>query len=138
MWHVKQLVFHGAVIIFIGFLCGAPLGSAIVRKKPEETVRAWRVAHSSLVAGGILLLAVAGVLDRLMMDAWSMAVMVCAFIAGSYAFVVTLPLAALCGHRGLAPAAPFLNRVLYAGNMAGALGLLVGGVLLVWGAYNGL
>jgi len=138
MWHVKQLVFHGAVILFIGFLCGAPLGSAIVRKKSEETVRAWRVAHTSLVAGGMLLLVVAGIVDRLWMDAWSMIAMVCTLVVGGYAFVVSLPLAAWSGHRGLSSAPPVLNRVVYAGNMLGALALLVGGALLVWGAYNGL
>jgi hypothetical protein len=138
MWHVKQLVFHGAVILLIGFLCGAPLGSAIVRKKPEETIRAWRVAHTSLVAGGMLLLVVAAIVDRLWMDAWSMVAMVCAFVAGGYAFVISLPLAAWSGYRGLAPAAPALNRVIYAGNVLGTLALLVGAVLLAWGAYSGL
>lgn len=138
MWHVKQLVLHGAVILLIGLLCGAPLGSAIVRRKSEETVRAWRVAHTSLVAGGMLLLVVAATVNRLMMDLWSMLAMVCAFIAGGYAFALSLPLAAWSGHRGLVPAAPFLNRVIYLANMAGALGLLVGGALLVWGAYSGL
>jgi len=48
MWHAKQLIFHGGVILLAGLLCGAPLGSAVVRRKSEETVRAWRVAHSSL------------------------------------------------------------------------------------------
>jgi hypothetical protein len=138
MWHVKQLVFHGAVILFIGFLCGAPLGSAIVRKKPEETVRAWRVAHTSLVAGGMLLLIVAGIVDRLRMDAWSMIAMVCAFVAGGYAFVISLPLAAWSARRGLTPTAPMANRVVYVGNVFGALALLAGGALLVSGAYAAL
>jgi len=138
MWHVKQLVFHGAVILFIGFLCGAPLGSAIVRKKPEETVRAWRVAHTSLVAGGMLLLVVAAIIDRLMMGAWSMVAMVSALVSGGYAFVISLPLAAWSGQRGLTPSAPITNRVIYAGNLFGALALLVGGVLLVSGAYAAL
>lgn len=138
MWHVKQLVLHGAVVLLIGFLCGAPLGSAIVRKKPEDAIRAWRVAHTSLVAGGMLLLVVAGIVDRLMLDAWSMIAMVCAFVVGTYAFVISLPLAAWSGHRGLTRAAPLLNRVIYAGNLFGALALLVGGVLLVAGACAAL
>jgi hypothetical protein len=45
--YTTQLIFHGAVILLVGLLCGAPLGSAVVRGKPEETVRAWRVAHSN-------------------------------------------------------------------------------------------
>ena len=136
--HVKYLVLHGAVILLIGFLCGAPLGSAIVRKKSEETIRAWRVAHTSLVGGGMLLLLLAATVNRLMMDLWSMVAMVGAFVVGSYAFVLSLPLAAWSGQRGLSAAAPFLNRVIYALNMLGALALLAGGVLLVMGAYETL
>src|SRR4051812_424474 len=52
MWQTKQLLFHGAVVLLIGFACGAPMGRSIVRGRPEAVVRAWRVAHSSLVAGG--------------------------------------------------------------------------------------
>src|SRR5207248_1591905 len=61
MWFTKQLVLHGGIVLLIGLLCGAPLGSAVVRGKGEEAVRAWRVAHTSLVTGGILLLAVAAI-----------------------------------------------------------------------------
>jgi hypothetical protein len=138
VWHVKHLVFHGAVILLIGFLCGAPLGRAIVRKKPEETVRAWRVAHTSLVGGGMLLLVLAATVSRLMMDLWSMVAMVAAFVVGGYAFVVSLPLSAWSGQRGLSAAAPVLNRVVYAFNVVGVLALLAGGALLVMGAYEAL
>ena len=138
MWHAKQLIFHGSVILLVGLLCGAPLGSAVVREKPEETVRAWRVAHSSLLMGGILLLVVASIIGQLQLSAWALAVMVWAFIAASYGFAVILPLGAHYGHRGLKSEPPFLNHVLYVGNTVGALGLLIGAVLLLWGACAAL
>ena len=138
MWLTKQLIFHGSVILLAGLLCGAPLGSAVVRGKSEEMVRAWRVAHSSLMMGGILLLALAGVLVHLQLSASALALLVWAFIASSYAFAVVLPLGAYYGHRGLTAKPPFLNRVIYFGNMTGAIGLLVGTIVLLWGAYAGL
>ena len=138
MWHTKQLIFHGSVILLIGFLCGAPLGSAVVRGKSEETVRAWRVAHSSLVSGGILLLVVASIIAQLQLSAWATALMVWVFVLASYGFAVVLPLGAYYGHRGLKSEPPFLNRVVYFGNTVGALGLLVGAIVLVWGAYSAL
>lgn len=88
MGYTKQLILHGGVILLVGLLCGAPLGSAVVRGKPEETIRAWRVAHSSLVMGGILLLALAGIVAQL--------------------------------------------------HTIGAVGLLVGTIVLLWGAYAAL
>jgi len=138
MWHTKQLIFHGGLILLVGLLCGAPLGSAVVRDKPEGTVRAWRVAHSSLVIGGVMLLALAGIVSQLQLNAFALALLVWAFVASSYGFAVVLPLAALYGHRGLTSAPPFMNRLIYLGNMLGAGGMLVGTVVLLWGAYGAL
>lgn len=137
MWHAKQLILHGTVVLLIGFLCGAPLGSASARGK-EEIARAWRVAHSSLIAGGVLLLALAGVISHLTLSPWALASLVWSFVASSYVFAVVLPVAARYGHRGLTSAPPFLNRLIYMGNMAGASGLLLGVVVLLWGAYAAL
>lgn len=134
----NALTFHGAVILFIGLLCGAPLGSAAVRGKSEEKVRAWRVAHSSLIMGGILLLAIAGIAAQVRLSAFASSVLVWALVASSYGFAVVLPLAAHYGHRGLSFAPPLLNRAIYCGNLAGAGGLLVGTALLLWGAYRAL
>lgn len=138
MWHAKQLIFHGSVILLAGLLCGAPLGSAVVRRKSEETIRAWRVAHSSLVMGGVLLLALGGVVSRLHLSAFALALLVWAFVASSYVFAVVLPLAAYCGHRGLSSTPPLMNRVLYFGNIVGAAGMLVGTLVLLWGSYRAL
>ena len=137
MWHVKQLIFHGAVVLLVGFLCGAPLGSAAARGD-EEAARAWSVAHSSLVSGGVLLLALAGVASHLQLSALGMAWLVWTFVVSSYAFAVVLPLAARYGHRGLTSAPPLLNRIIYLGNMAGAAGLLLGVAIFLWGAYGAL
>ncbi len=137
MWHTKQLILHGAVIILVGFLCGAPLGRATARGK-EEAARAWRVAHSSLVSGGVLLLAIAGVIAHLQLSAFALGLLVWSFVASTYVFAVVLPLAAHYGHRGLTSAPPLLNRLIYVGNMAGAGGLLLGVVVLLWGAYAAL
>lgn len=43
-----QLTLHGAIVLLIGLLTGIPYGHAITRKPDENTVRAWRVAHSGL------------------------------------------------------------------------------------------
>jgi hypothetical protein len=137
MWHANQLIFHGAVILLVGFLCGAPLGSAAVRGK-EEAVRAWRVAHSSLIMGGVLLLALASVVSHLQLSTFGLTLLVWAFVASSYVFAIVLPLAARYGHRGLTSAPPYLNRIIYMGNMVGAGGLLLGALVFLWGAYGAL
>jgi len=138
MWQAKQLVLHGAVILLIGFACGAPMGRSIVRGRPEATVRAWRVAHSSLVAGGIMSLAIACVVTYLQLSDWALSLLAVAFIGSSYAFAVALPLGAHFGFRGLTNEPPLLNRIVYVGNILGVVGFFVGALVLVWGAYAGL
>jgi hypothetical protein len=137
MWQ-KHLILHGAVILLIGFACGTPMGRSIVRRKSEDTVRAWRVAHSSLVMGGILLLALAGVVEHLRLGNWALVLLAVSFIGSSYAFAISLPLGAHYGFRGLTSAPPLLNRVVYSGNLLGSIGFFIGALLLVWGAYAGL
>ena len=138
MWHTKQLILHGSIVLLVGFLSGAGLGSAVVKGKSEATMRAWRVAHSGIVMGGVLLLALGPVVPHLRIGASALALLVWSFVASAYAFAVVLPVGAHYGYRGLSPAPPFLNRVVYAGNMIGAAGSLVGALLLVWGASAAL
>lgn len=138
MWHTKQLIFHGAVVLLVGLLCGVPMGRSIVRGRAESVVRAWRVAHSSLVLGGVLLLALGGVVTYLSLSPPALAMLVWAFIASSYAFSIVLPLGAHYGYRGLISEPPLFNRVVHFGNLLGVVGFLVGTLLLLWGAYAAL
>ena len=134
----KQLIFHGSVILLAGLLCGAPSGRAIVRGKSAAVVQAWRLAHLSLPIGAILLFAISAVAQHLQMSGFLLTLMVWAFIVSGYAFTVALPLGAHYGHRGLTSGPPFLNRVVYLGNIVGAIGSLLGALLLVWGAFSAL
>lgn len=138
MWQTKQLILHGGIILLLGLLSGVPFGRAIFQGKSEAAVRAWRVAHSGLSMGGVLLLALALVVPQLQLGASALALLVWAFVASGYAFAVALPLGAHYGHRGLTMAPPFLNRVVYFGNMIGVAGSLAGTLILVWGAYAAL
>jgi hypothetical protein len=135
---MKHLIFHGSVILFIGLICGAPFGRAIVRGESEATVRAWRAAHAGVVMGGVLLLALAAVVLQLRLSTIAVSVLVWSFIASGYGFALALPVGAYYGYRGLKSEPPFINRVIYFGNIVGVVGSLVGAVLLMVGAYAAL
>ena len=138
MLQAKYLLLHGSIVLLVGLLCGVPFGRAIVRGAAEDAVRAWRVAHSGLSMGGVLLLAVAAAIPLVELSvtlAWSL---VWAFVASGYGFAVALPLGALCRHRGLTGAPPLINRAVYLGNMVGVVGSLLGTVLLIAGSYAAL
>ena len=61
----RYLLFHGSIILLVGFLCGIPYGIAITRKKGDEVLRAWRLAHSALSLGGTTMIAMAAILSSL-------------------------------------------------------------------------
>jgi hypothetical protein len=138
VWQTRQLILHGGIVLLVGLLSGAGFGSAVVRGRSEAAVRAWRVAHSGIVMGGVLLLALAPVVPHLRLGAPALALLVWSFVVSAYAFAVVLPLGAHYGQRGLSSGPPILNQLVYAGNIVGAAGSLVGALLLVWGAWAAL
>jgi len=49
-----RVVFHGALVLLLGLLCGIPFAQVLAGGGDPELARAWRVAHVGIVAGGIL------------------------------------------------------------------------------------
>ena len=134
----RHLVFHGAVVLLIGLLCGAPYGRAVNRNAPEHVVHSWRVAHGSIPLGAALMFGVAAVLSHLRAGAplkWAVALFL---IVSSYAFCVSLPLAAVVGHRGLSSRGPTSAKLVYAGNVIGAVSSLAAAAVFIYAAYISL
>ena len=134
----RHLIFHGAIVLLIGLVCGAPYARAIKRNAPAHTVHAWRVAHASLPIGAGLMLAAAASMPLLSVGPgllWGVAL---SLIVSSYAFCISLPLGAVVEHRGLSSEGPWQAKAVYAGNMVGAWSSLVGAVLLVVAGYLSL
>jgi hypothetical protein len=134
----RQLVFHGAVVLLVGLLCGAPYGRAVNRKAPEHIVHSWCVAHGSIPLGAALMFGVAAVLLHLGGSATLKWVVALLLIVSSYAFCFSLPLAAVVGHRGLSSRGPISAKLVYGGNVVGAVSSLVAAVVLVYAAYVSL
>lgn len=134
----RQLVFHASIVLLLGLLFGAPYARAIKRKAPAQIVNSWRVAHQSLPLGATLMLAVAGVMGYLQVASTVKWVLAVALIVSSYAFCVSTPLAAITGDRGLGAGSKGLARLVYLGNMVGALASLIAAVLLLYSALLSL
>lgn len=126
------LLVSGSVVLLIGLLAGYPYGKAITSQALEPIVRAWRLAHSSLVIGGTTSLAIGAVLPWLHAGGWERPVIAWSFVLSGLAFSIALPYGAWKGHRGLVAEGPLDNWVVYGGNVVGALSSLVGSVALVY------
>ncbi|MGH2437046.1 MAG: hypothetical protein ACRDFA_08635 [bacterium] len=132
------LLFSGSVVLLIGLLAGYPYSRAITSHAAEAVVGAWRLAHSSLAMGGTASLAIGAALPWLHVGGWERPVIAWSFVLSGLAFSIALLHGARTGHRGLSPEGPFDNRVVYAGNVLGALSSLVGTVALVYAVMRSL
>jgi hypothetical protein len=134
----RQLIFHGSVVLMFGLLFGAPYAKAIKRNAPAQIIHSWRVAHQSLPIGATLMLAVAAVMDSLQVTTTVKWTLAAALIVSSYAFCVSTPLAAVTGDRGLGSGTKGLAKVVYVGNMIGAVTSLIAAGLLLYSALLSL
>ena len=128
-------IFHGAVVLLIGNLCGIPYGDAIGRSLAEDVVRAWRVAHTGGVTGGLTLVALGAVLHRLTVGKAFLNALVWSLVVGTYCITLGFLMAAFAGVRGINPGAPLLNWMVHVAYMIGGLGVLAGSVLFVYSTY---
>jgi hypothetical protein len=134
----RHLLLHAVIIYLIGLLAGIPYGTAINRGDSEERIRAWRLAHGSLLIGATTMIAIAAVLSHLNvgpLTRWSIAG---SLIASGYGFAVALPVAAWVGKRGLTASGPLSNRVVFAGNSLGAWASFLAAVVLLYACLRSL
>ena len=96
----RFLLQNGALVLGAGVLCGVPFYLAIVLGWRPERIRAWRVAHATLLADGLLLLVVGALAPALDAGsqwrealAWSLVISGWGFVfalgGGAYLNVVT-------------------------------------------------
>ena len=130
----QRLLFHGAVVLLVGLLTGLPFGMAIADGWGEESVRAWRVAHTGLVGGGVVLIAIAGALRHVRLGPSAAVWLVWSLVVTVYAAVIALGLGPILGVRGLEPTLPSANLLVFAANMVLAVGAFIATVLLIAGA----
>jgi hypothetical protein len=134
----RYLVFHGTIILLIGLLCGAPYGRAINGRAAAHRVHSWRVAHLSLPIGAILMFAVAPLFASFTVASQIKQLIAILLIVSGYSFCVALTLAALVGERGLSHRGPFKAKVVFAGNVLGAVTSLLASAALAYAAFRSL
>ncbi|EYC52826.1 hypothetical protein AZ34_07205 [Hylemonella gracilis str. Niagara R] len=130
----KHLVFHGTLVLLFGLLLGAPYGKAINRGAPAHIVNSWRIAHQSLPIAAILMFSVAAQLSSFSVPATVSWLIAGSLIASSYFFCVSMPLAAITGHRGLTRGKTFPENIVFFANIAGAWLSLIATLGLVYAA----
>jgi hypothetical protein len=134
----RHLVLHASIVLLFGLLLGAPFSRAIKSGAPAHIVNSWRVAHLSLPLGATLMFAVAALLPAFAVLSTVTWLITGFLIVSAYSFAISTPLAAMTGERGLASGGIGLGKLVYAGNLLGAITSLMAAIMLVYAAAASL
>lgn len=107
------------------------MGRAINRDLGEDQIRAWRVAHSGLCMGGIMLMVFSLLVPLLNLSPVSRLFIVIPAIISGYGFAIGLPFGAITQNRGLSGNGSGKNKLVYLGNLLGAYGSLIATLALL-------
>jgi hypothetical protein len=133
-----RILFHGLIVLLIGLMSGLPYGRAITHGWGDEAVRGWRLAHVSLVVGGIWLMVVAAVSPLLLLNRRMLTILVYSVVTSAYGFTLALVAAAFGGVRGLETSGPAVNLVAFLGNVIASLASLVWLIVMLVGTVAAL
>ncbi len=130
-----HLSFYGLLFLMIGLLTGVPLWVAITKGEKRGVVRAWRVAHTTIVMDGIMLICLGLLLQGLSISESAAWTAVWALVSSGFGFALAMITGAWKGIRGLTPKPYGLNTILFCGHLIGAAGSLAGIALLIYAVY---
>ncbi|MEO7963051.1 MAG: hypothetical protein ABIT38_03980 [Gemmatimonadaceae bacterium] len=130
MAHAERMrvVFHGAVVLLVGLLCGLPT------VPEEEPMRLWHTAHESLILIGILMITISSVFPVLELPKREARGLVWALLATGYGLMVGLILQGITGEHAFSPSASPVLMVAFVGNATGMFGSVVSACLTLMGA----
>jgi hypothetical protein len=124
---------HGGIVVCLGLLAGFPFWLAIIGDRGTSRVQAWRVAHTTVLVDGLLLLVVALTVPHLRIGPALTALVAWSLVASAYGFVFALIGGAWAGERGLNPIPLGINSLFFVGHAVGATGATVGMGLVLYG-----
>jgi hypothetical protein len=132
------MLFHGAIVLFMGLLFGLPFGIGVTAGWGEESVQAWRVAHAGMVTVGLLLIAIGAALRHMVLGQREAFWLVWSLVISAYAFTLAVVIRGVAGVRGFQPTGPILNWIAFLSNTVGIVGSLMGVALTIRGAHAAL
>ena len=133
---VRLLLVHGSIVVLLGLLAGFPFWFAIIRDRGANRIQAWRVAHTTVLVDGLLLLVVGLISHQAGFGGAVMAGAAWALVASAYGFVFALIGGAWAGERGLNPIPLGVNSLFFVGHAVGATGAIVGMGLVLYGLFR--
>jgi len=125
-----RLIFHGAIVLFVGLWCGYPT----VVESGDEGVRLWHTAHEALIMMGVWMLTLSSVLPALVLQKREASGLIWSMMGMGYGFMLALVVGGLTGVTSFSPGRTATSYLAFTGSAFGILGALLATILTMTGA----
>ena len=130
-----HLALHGAAVLTVGIFGGLLLYKAILKKKNEA---GWHLLHAGGTARGIMLIALAAIIDLPVLPGWLLSIAVWLMIFFVWTSVFAMILVAVTGERGFGWFGSNANKLTYGLYVSGTIAVFPAFLLLIYGLLNAL
>jgi len=129
-----RLIFHGAIVLLVGLLCGLP--TAV--EASGESVRFWHTAHEALIMVGIWMFAASSVRPVLGLDRRESTAFLWSFFAMGYGLMTALVMGGILGVSPFAPGGTPLTVIAFLSAVVGIFGSFVATAVTLMGVRAAL
>jgi len=127
----SRLIFHGAIVLLAGLLCGLPT----VNEAGNQSERVWHTAHEALIMMGIWMLVMSSVCSALVLPRREAALLVWLLLAMGYGFMVALVMGGLLGISPFTPGTTVAAFTAFVAAVIGIFGAVMATLVTLRGAH---
>ena len=127
---VISLALNGALVLLVSMIAGLFLYLAI---RGQREQRAWHLLHAGGSGRGVMLLAMAAIIEYAVIPLWLLQVAVWLMIAFVWASMAAMAIYAVSGERGLQCVGSLPNRLVYIFYAIATVAVFPGMGLLIYG-----
>lgn len=130
-----HLALHGVTVLLVSTIGGMFLYRAISNKKHEA---GWHLLHAGGSARGIMLIALAAIIDIPVLPFWQLSTLSWLIIFFVWTSTLAMILVAITGERGFGWYGSRINKLIYVLYGLGAITIFPAFLMLIWGLINAL
>ena len=130
------LALHGAAALGVSILGGLFLYRAIIKRRRHEA--GWHLLHAAGSARGIMLIALAAIIDIPNLPLWQLSTLVWLIIFFVWISIFAMILVAISGERGFGFYGSNINKLIFIFYVVGAIAVFPALLLLIFGLLNAL
>jgi hypothetical protein len=130
-----HLALNGALVLTVSLIAGMFLYLAIRNEKEQA---AWHLLHAGGTGRGVMLLALAAIIEYPVLPAWQLTTTAWLFIVFSWTSMAAMTTRAVTGERGLRCEGSFANKLVYICYALATVAIFPAIALLIYGLLKAL